>query len=192
MGWSTQGLFQPAIWDQASYAPFLDVLASFLDTAVCLANSGGDTNHAPNHTLPWAQADKSTTPPHDDTTGVTRPDHRLESTEFQPLPCALNDVSPLCQDRSPIKASALVSPDPTPSEPHTAVMTSAGFAARKFCNYSETFAGQKSPNLSLSAYVHRLARYTGCSAACFLYAVSYILRILSQGGVKLNTKTVHR
>lgn len=192
MGWSTQGLFQPAIWDRVSYAPFLDVLANYLDAILCLANSSDDINDAVNHTVPWAHP--HTTPTQEDvTTGFSRLDNNLESMEIQGLPCALHDeVSPLPQASSPIKASALVSPDPISSEPRSAVMTSAGFAARTLCNNSETFTGQKSPTLSLAAYVHRLARYTGCSAACFLYALSYILRILSQGSVKLSTKTVHR
>lgn len=186
--WPARDLFQPATWSRACYAPFLDVLGEYLAIISKSTYTDEQVKSALNRKLSWVHPEQDLA-----TCGVTRCDHVVDGHTHDAQPCALNDlIPPRSSELSPIRASALLPPEPSSSGPPPDTMTSAGSAARSSSSSGAAFTGQNTPVLSLSAYVHRLARYSGCSAACFLYALSYILRIRDQGTVVLNEGSVHR
>lgn len=194
--WSCQGLFQPPIWSAATYAPFLDLLAKYLDRVVQDADIGDESEDVSDPSLPMVSMDDDTTPGHiTDPLATHTCHHRLRDNREArvPSPPEMNaQLSPLILEESPIRASALVSPEPSLSTTSSSFVTSVSVAARRTAGRHTTFTGHNIPTLSLSAYIQRLARYTGCSAACFLFALSYMLRIDELGSARLNTKTVHR
>lgn len=192
--WSNQGLFQPPTWSRATYAPFLDVLAEYLEKLLHEASIYDKGAAAPDRALQWAIAGSITTPLYN--FPVLATDHcdqtnKALTCEFKGL-LMDEDSSPLNLENSLIRVSSLVPPDTCLPASVGSSMTSAGVAARRCANTGATFAGKHAPSLCLSAYIQRLARYTGCSAACFLYALSYILRVDEQGNAKLSPTTIHR
>jgi hypothetical protein len=64
----------------------------------------------------------------------------------------------------------------------------------EICEHSSSvnalFHASKSPAISIEAYLMRLARFTSCSSVCFLYAFSYIRRVMEH--IHVCGRTAHR
>eukprot|EP00892_Ulva_mutabilis_P000618 jgi/Ulvmu1/10557/UM065_0011.1 len=192
--WSCQGLFQPTIWSPSKHAPFLDVLADYLDQVIQSTPVIAQVAVPPAASPSLARSDDDTTSSQNRSAAeFCHRDHRLRelSCEGRTYPVD-QELSPWTLEQSPIMACSLVPPDPTLATPPSATITSAGVAARKLAGRLSMFTGKSTPSFSLSSYISRLAQYTGCSAACFLYALSYMLRIDKQGHARVTVKTIHR
>ncbi|XP_028789278.1 cyclin-P3-1 [Neltuma alba] len=54
------------------------------------------------------------------------------------------------------------------------------------------FHGLRAPSLSISKYIDRIFKYSGCSPSCFVVAQIYVDRFLQCTEVKLTSLNVHR
>ncbi|KAK4281165.1 hypothetical protein QN277_012690 [Acacia crassicarpa] len=54
------------------------------------------------------------------------------------------------------------------------------------------FHGLRAPSLSISKYIDRIFKYSGCSPSCFVVAQIYVDRFLQSTEVKLTSLNVHR
>jgi hypothetical protein len=186
-------LFKPEIWGHDAWAPFVELLTQFLEKQSLEAGSDE-----------WTDCDDS--PSHD---VVHVPDAASGSLSKQPRSATLAPLesSGKCgpaTSRSPCiteQARDSATLDVTfllPATQEDERGAASGANPSSACIQSQThaairlFRAAKAPQVGLAAYIQRIGRYTGCSAVCLLYALSYVLRLHHTHRIPLTSFTIHR
>lgn len=189
--WFTTELFKPETWGTTVHAPFLDVLAAYLDVLVNQCYDGEQMRSwNRNVASPVLDANSRVTAAATAGHRVTEPVQTLNTTLLEIDSGHEDKYSlPTCGPNA-LSASALMPCHVTPHSPHMSPLSSSGAVILQDASCTQYFLGQNPPIISFAEYILRLAQYSGCSTICFFYALSYIERM--QGHVEISKTTAHR